>query len=226
MKIIAGMVTTLMVLISGACFFPDTAARAGDPDILPVGEFSRQELDTWIPKKFVNETFYSLALVDGKPSLKAVSRNSASGLIKKIQVDIEKYPFLNWQWRIENRLEGTFDEKQKSGDDYAARIYIVVSGGIAVWNTRALNYVWAKTSPREETWPNAFAGKNAVMKALRSSDDPVGTWQSEKRNVREDFKTVFKENIRFIDAVVLMSDTDNTQNDVTAYYGDIYFSAH
>ncbi|MBU2429571.1 MAG: DUF3047 domain-containing protein, partial [Proteobacteria bacterium] len=31
--------------------------------------------------------------------------------------------------------------------------------------------------------------------------------------------------VRFIDAVVLMSDTDNTQNSVTAFYGDIYFSS-
>jgi hypothetical protein len=165
-----------------------------------------------------------LTTIDGETALKAVSRQSASGLIKKIRVDLEKYPYLNWRWRIENRLTGTFDEKQKPGDDYAARIYVVVSGGIAIWNTRALNYVWAKNSPKGDVWPNAFAGSNAMMTALRSSDAPVSVWHSEKRNIREDFKTLFGKEVRFIDAVVLMSDTDNTQKEVTAHYGDIFFS--
>jgi hypothetical protein len=164
-------------------------------------------------------------MVDGERVLKAVSQNSASGLIKKIHVDLEKFPFLNWRWRIENRLTGPFDEQQKTGDDYAARIYVVVSGGIAIWNTRALNYVWARHSPKGEIWPNAFVKKNAVMVALRSSEAPVSVWQMEKRNIREDFKTLFHKEIRWIDAVVLMSDTDNTRKAVTAYYGDIYFSS-
>ncbi len=215
---------SILILMSGICFLSAMVALAGEQEILSVGAFSQQKLDNWLPKKFVNETRYSLTSIDGEMVLKAVSRNSASGLIKKIRVDLEKYPFLNWRWRIENRLTGTFDEKQKPGDDYAARIYVVVSGGIAIWNTRALNYVWAKNSPKGDTWPNAFAGNNAMMTALRSSDAPVSVWQGEKRNIREDFKTLFGKEIRFIDAVVLMSDTDNTRKEVTAHYGDIYFS--
>jgi hypothetical protein len=214
----------MTILMSGICFFSGTAAVAGEREILAVGEFSQQKLDHWQPKKFVNETRYALATIDGETVLKAVSRQSASGLIKEIRVDLEKYPYLNWRWRIENRLPDTFDEKQKPGDDYAARIYVVVSGGIAIWNTRALNYVWAKNSPKGDVWPNAFAGNNAMMTALRSADAPVAVWQSEKRNIREDFKAMFGKKIRFIDAVVLMSDTDNTQKEVTAHYGDIYFS--
>ncbi|MBU1343430.1 MAG: DUF3047 domain-containing protein [Proteobacteria bacterium] len=204
--------------------FSGGSAHAGEPDIISVGEFSQNRLDQWLPKQFVNETQYSLAMVDKDRVLKAVSRNSASGLIKKIRVDLETHPFLNWRWRIGNRLTGIFDEKQKSGDDYAARIYVVVSGGIAIWNTRALNYVWAQNSPKGDTWPNAFAKSNAVMMALRSSEAPISVWQTEKRNIREDFKKLFGKQIRYIDAVVLMSDTDNTKKQVTAYYGDIYFS--
>jgi len=64
------------------------------------------------------------------------------------------------------------------------------------------------------------------MMALRSSEDPLSSWHMEKRNVREDFLRLFGKEVRYIDAVVLMSDTDNTGNKVTAYYGDIYFSRH
>lgn len=215
----------ILALMAGICFLPCISAHAQDSAIIPVGEFSRQQMDQWIPKKFVNETVYSSARVNGKTALKAVSKNSASGLIKKIKINVEKYPFLNWQWRIDNRLSGNYDEKQKSGDDYAARIYVVVSGGMAIWNTRVVNYVWAKNVPKGEVWPSAFAGKNDVMIALRSAEAPVAVWQTEKRNIQEDFKKVFGKKIQFIDMIVLMSDTDNTRQTVTAYYGDIYFSA-
>ncbi len=208
----------------GLYLFPINFSHADEVSIIPAGKFSKGELNEWLPKKFVNETSYSLIKVGENTVLRAVSQNSASGLIKKIRVDIKEYPFLNWSWRIENQLTGTFDEKQKHGDDYAARIYIVVSGGIAFWNTIALNYVWSKNSIKGETWPSAFATKNSVMVALRSSEAPVSKWHWEKRNIHKDFKELFGREIRFTDAVVLMSDTDNTHKEVTAYYGDIYFS--
>ncbi|MDZ4154108.1 DUF3047 domain-containing protein, partial [Methylicorpusculum sp.] len=37
-------------------------------------------------------------------------------------------------------------------------------------------------------------------------------------------KHEFGEDIRYIDAVAIMSDSDDSQGKVTAYYGDIYFS--
>jgi hypothetical protein len=208
----------------GLYLFPINFSHADEVSTIPAGEFSKGKLNEWLPKKFVNEASYSLIKVGKNTVLRAVSQNSASGLIKKIRVDIKEYPFLNWSWRIENQLAGTFDEKQKHGDDYAARIYIVVSGGIAFWNTIALNYVWSKNSIKGETWPSAFATKNSVMVALRSSEAPVSKWHWEKRNIHKDFKELFGREIRFTDAVVLMSDTDNTHKEVTAYYGDIYFS--
>ena len=220
------IIKTVFFVVLWVMVFAGGKALSDQPDIVPVGEFSQHRMDDWSSKKFVDETVYTPSIIDGNKALEAVSQNSASGLIKKIRIDIEEYPFLNWRWRIENRLSGIFDEKQKEGDDYAARIYVVVSGGIAVWNTRALNYVWARNSKKGDTWPNAFAGDNAGMMALRSSEDPLSTWQTEKRNIREDFIRLFGKEVRFIDAVVLMSDTDNTRNKVTAYYGDIYFSRH
>ncbi|MDY6839762.1 MAG: DUF3047 domain-containing protein, partial [Thermodesulfobacteriota bacterium] len=36
---------------------------------------------------------------------------------------------------------------------------------------------------------------------------------------------LFGEEIQTIDAVALMTDTDNGKGEMTAFYGDIYFSA-
>jgi hypothetical protein len=155
--------------------------------------------------------------------LQAVSNNSASGLFKQQKIDLQKTPYLNWQWRIENRL-GKINEQSKSGDDYAARVYIVIDGGLAFWRTKAINYVWVSNSKKGKIWPNAFVGDQAKMIALRSDDAQIGTWYQEKRNIRQDLKNFFGENFNTIDAVAIMTDTDNSKGLATAYYGDIYFS--
>lgn len=189
-----------------------------------IAKFSEENLDNWERKSFKGETDYKIFTLDNQSVLKADSKGTASGLYKERKIDLSKTPFLNWSWRIENRLKPA-DEETKAGDDYAARIYVVISGGLAFWRTQAINYVWANTSPKGKTWPNAFAGKNAVMIALRSAEDPTGTWQKEKRNIADDLKQQFGENVRFIDAVAIMSDTDNTEDQMTAYFGDIFFTS-
>jgi len=190
---------------------------------LMIGSFSSGSLDHWESKEFKGQTKYQLMDLAGIRVLKAESADSASGLFKEQRIDLQKTPFLNWSWRIENRL-GNINEQAKSGDDYGARVYVVISGGLTFWRTKAINYVWASTSPTGKIWPNAFAGDHAMMIALRSSSEQTGTWYTEKRNILADLKQQFGEELRYIDAVAIMTDTDNAHGIVTAYYGDIYFS--
>ena len=194
-----------------------------DDNTLMIGQFSSGLLTGWQSKAFKNQTHYNFVDVVGGKALKAESANSASGLFKEQRIDLHKTPMLNWRWRIDNVL-GKIDEQARSGDDYAARIYLIAKGGVAFWRTKALNYVWASTTPKGEAWPNAYAGDSVMMFAVRSSGDVTGTWYTEKRNVLEDLKQQFHEDIPFIDAVAIMTDTDNSQGRATAYYGNIYFS--
>ena len=63
-----------------------------------------------------------------------------------------------------------------------------------------------------------------MMLAIRGPEAPLNTWLHEKRNVLADLKKLFGEDIRYIDAVALMTDTDNSRRKVLAYYGDLWFS--
>lgn len=191
---------------------------------VPVGEFSQGKLDGWESKAFKGKTDYALVDLNGRTALRAQSHAAASGLLREIRVDLNQTPYLNWSWCAQNTLD-KLDEQTKSGDDYPARIYVVVSGGLAFWRTRSLNYVWASTTPRGRTWPNAYAGDHVIMLALRSGTAEVGQWRQEKRDVRADLQSYFGESISHIDAVALMTDTDNSGRSAVAYYGDIYFSA-
>ena len=197
--------------------------NASVAETLQVSYFSASSLEGWEEKKFKGSTSYELSQIEDKQVLLAASNDSASALFKKIHIDIRKYPFLNWIWRIENRLD-TENERNKSGDDYAARIYVVIDGGIFIWRTKAVNYVWANQVSKGEIWENAFAGKNAMMMALRNRQDKLSTWYTEKRNISEDLKRLFGTEFHFIDAIAIMTDTDNSHGQSKAFYGDIYFS--
>lgn len=192
---------------------------------LAIGQFSSGSLEHWKSKSFKDQTDYQLTKLENTLVLQAESIDSASGLFKEQHIDLQETPILNWRWRIENRLN-TRNEQIKNGDDYAARVYVVINGGVFFWQTKAINYVWANASAKGTVWPNAFAGDHAIMIALRSSADPTGTWFSEKRNILNDLKQYLGENIRYIDAVAIMTDTDNSHGKAVSYYGDIYFTQH
>ena len=186
-----------------------------------VGNFSVGDLDGWKTQSFQGMTIYRLVSQDGRQVLEATSHGTASGLVRELRVDLEKLPYLNWSWRVDDVLT-EIDERTKAGDDYPARVYAIVSGGIAFWRTRTLIYVWSSRQPVGSTWENAFTGNARVM-ALQSGR--VTGWVTEQRDVRADFNRCFNDDITFIDAVAIMTDTDNSKQEATAWYGDIFFSS-
>lgn len=194
------------------------AARA---DVVGVGLFSTGKLDGWKSKVFDGSTQYRLATDNGIQALHARSRDAASGLYREMAVDLERTPLLEWSWKVDNLIDSP-DERSKAGDDYPARIYVVFSGGLAFWRTRAINYVWSSTQPAGSEWPNAYTA-NARMIAVRGTGDPVGSWVSERRDVRADYRRLFGTEPGEMSAVALMTDTDNTNLEASAWYGDIRF---
>ncbi len=188
-----------------------------------VGDFSHGNLDGWSDKVFHGITHYTLVTDSDRRVLKAESRNTASGLVKQARIDLTKTPYLHWSWKVVNTL-GNIDEHTKAGDDYPARIYVIFSGGVLFWRTRAINYVWSNNQPRGTVWQNAFTG-NARMIAVRGGVGQIGRWVEERRDVRGDYHRLFGNDARYADAVAIMTDTDNTHKSAVAYYGDIYFSS-
>ena len=206
--------------------YADPLLACGNPPektAILIGQFSKGSTQGWTPIVFSKLTRYELVDLDNAKVLRADSHGAASGLIYKQKIDLLKTPLLNWCWRVEQVLQNDH-EQGRSSDDFAARLYLVIDGGFMPWKTRALNYVWSSQLPVGELWKNPYAGKSAMMLAVRSNTSPGKIWFAETRNVYEDLEHAFGHKIRYIDAVAIMTDTDNTDSTAQTYYGDIYFS--
>lgn len=190
---------------------------------IDIAHFSQGDLSGWQTKTFAGETRYSLENSDGQLALRADSSAAASGRYREVNVDLNKTPILNWRWKVDGILTGN-DERTRKGDDYPARVYVVFSGGVIFWRTRAINYVWSNKQPIGSSWPNAFTD-HAYMIAIESGPDRAGQWVSERRDVRADYLRAFGEEPGRVDAIAIMTDTDNTGAVATAWYGDIWFTA-
>ncbi|MCB2225394.1 MAG: DUF3047 domain-containing protein [Desulfarculaceae bacterium] len=189
---------------------------------LIVGEFSAGDLSGWEPEEFKGRTAYAIVDQDGRKVLQAASQGTASGLVKKVDLELKDRPILSWSWKIERTVAGG-DGLTKEGDDFAARVYLVFPS-FFFWNTRAITYVWANRLPVGKAWPNAFAGKAVMMLAVDSGEAKAGQWVSHRRDVLADYRRLYGEDPPALGAVALMTDSDNTGTSAKAWYGDISLS--
>lgn len=190
-------------------------------------------INRWEPQVFSGESIYTLCEYKGRKALQALSNSSASGLVLKKKIDLSTTPYLNWSWLVEKQLLA-LDERSKSGDDFIARVYVVIDGGFRVWKTKSLSYVWSSNQDQGVVWDNAFAGSKVKMMSVQGKDAKTGEWHEEKRNVYQDLIDVFGDQgseaanlktYQYIDVIAIMTDTDNSEKEAESYYGDIEFSA-
>jgi len=242
--ICCGPVVVLLVLSCGSL-----SLYAALPERLKVGAFSSnppgEQLPTdWQPlnfSKIEQQTHYSLVAEDATVVVKAVSHQSASGLLRAISIAPADYPVIEWRWKIE-RILPRGNVTSRDGDDYPARIYIsfafdperatylqrlkhqaarLIFGPDTPY--RAISYIWGSNSQPGTMVANPFTDR-VMMIVVRGGDEMAQQWVSERRNIYEDYLQAFGEEPPMISGVAIMTDTDNTRDTATAWYGDIVFA--
>lgn len=208
----------LCLLVTNSAF-----AQSVNEDI-PVGRFSQGSLSDWDSRSFKGETIYEFIRDPdlGSTVLAATTDGAASGRYRKIKINLTKTPFLNWSWRV-TKIFPDIDENVKSGDDFPARIYVVIERGPLGTRSLALNYVWASQHRTGSEWPSPYTAQVRMM-AIDSGPKGLDAWVRHKRNLREDLGRIFGEEINEIDAVAIMTDADDHKGHAQSYYGDIWFS--
>ncbi|MDZ7696359.1 MAG: DUF3047 domain-containing protein [Deltaproteobacteria bacterium] len=221
---------------------------AESPRILEVGAFSTEKPDAGLPahwaplhfKDITRHTNYRLVNSDGRTVIAAKADASASGLIRKISIDPKEHPIIRWRWKVSNVLQKG-NVHQKAGDDYPARLYILFEHDpdkLSFFDKlkyeaaklfygeypplASISYIWASNAPEGLMVPNAYTDR-AMMFIVESGEAKVNRWVDEERDLYADYREAFKDEPPMISGVAIMTDTDDTSESATAYYGDILF---
>jgi hypothetical protein len=217
-----------------AGFVPFSASKPGAA--MPSGWESVKITDQKKP------TEYILISNDGHTVLQAKADGAATGLAQRIPIELDKWPVVEWRWKVDRliasadntkankedspvRLVFEFDGDKKKlpfGDRAALSLSESVSGREAPY--AQLMYIWSNSAPVNTIIPNPRTTR-VQMVVASSGSAGVGQWQSLSRNLREDYKRVYNEEPGKLLAYGVLTDTDNTGESVTAWYGDIVFKA-
>jgi hypothetical protein len=184
---------------------------------------------------------FSLVGDDGKTVLQVDSDNSAGSVAIPLTATLAQgNTNLEWRWKVSRVLEHA-DLEKKTGDDYAARVYVffdvpleslsfverskiklarLVAGSDVP--TAAICYVWDnKHRVGLRAWSPYSTRVRKIV--LQSGPEFVGRWKNESRDVAADFREAFGTDMPPVTGVAVGNDTDNTDDKVTTWYGDVVF---
>jgi hypothetical protein len=185
-----------------------------------------------------------MALVEdeGATVLRVRAEAAAGAAAHALDADPAATPILVWRWKVERALDraawGT-----REGDDFAARVYVTFDVPIdalpllqglririarAVFGeempTAALCYVWATREPPGTSGWNPYSDRVRMI-VLESGNARAGKWVDESRDVAADFQAAFGSSAPRINGVLVSSDTDQTGERATAWFGDLRLEA-
>src|SRR5436190_2349628 len=215
--------------------------------VIEVARFSRETAgglpDQWEPFVILPATpptQYRLVATSEGTVLEANADRSASGLYRRIRIDLKSHPVVEWRWKVVQPVAGA-DARVPVREDSPVRLVISFHGDINRLDFQEritlrlykgltgqtlpyamLMYIWAGTLPAETTIPSEHTGKIQMI-VLPSDQRHIGQWMNFRRNVLEDYRRVFGEEPGDIVAVGVMSDSDDTGQQARAQYGDIKF---
>lgn len=163
-------------------------------------------------------------------------------LARPLEVDLDRTPVLCWRWWVEEPVRQA-DMARKSGDDYAARVYVTfdlpssamslgtrmkLSLGRTLFGEQlpdaAINYVWDNQYPVGTTMPNAYTDR-AKMMVLRTGMDDTGQWVQERRHLLNDVRELFEADPAGPLQLAIASDSDDTGTATSALFADIHIVA-
>lgn len=174
--------------------------------------------------------------------MEAVVDSSMSLMARPVGVDVSRQPILCWRWFVDH-LVMKGDMTQKSGDDYAARIYVgftvpksELSGGArfklniarALYNKAlpdaALVYVWDNN---HRVGTSRKSSHSALLQLIvaEGGNARVGSWVTERVDVSNDFTKSFPNLSGRVTVLAVAADGDDTKSTGRAAFADLHFVA-
>jgi hypothetical protein len=211
-----------------------SAAQLGEPHPL--------EWQPWVFSRFNRRTDYRVIEMDGGRVLRAQAEKSASGLLQDVSIDPRTQNHIHWRWNVPQLLPNA-DLNRKGSDDSPVRVIVSFDGDLQKLDVEdramagmvkmvsgrdmpyaTLMYVWDNKMP-VGTFLESPHSTRAKLIVVASGPSQLGKWVPYSRNLVADFRKAFGEAPGKIITVGVMTDTNATEADALAYYGDIVISA-
>jgi len=160
----------------------------------------------------------------------ASDAESSFGISRNLKAHPREYPYLNWKWAA-SRLPDGADIRRRATDDQAAQIYVVFTptGFPHALTAPLLGYIWDTECPKGTAGTSAhpLAGRVRYI-VLRNKTDRLGQWITEKRNIYEDYRRLFKDinggEPPEVVGVTFFINAHNTKSRAESRFCDAYFS--
>lgn len=232
-------------LLLSTAFSVATPASAETVMVGNFSQYSQLPQEPWQVLRFdekIPATQYRLRTHAGIAAVEASADASMALLARPLRAELQRTPVLCWRWWVDAPVEQA-DMTQKSGDDYAARVYVTFNlpDSAMSFGTRvklglaravhgdelpdaAINYIWDNRHRIGTTQANAYTDR-AQMLVLRSGMTDTGRWVEERRNLLTDLQQLFGADTAQTLQLAVASDSDNTGTHTGALFADIHLVA-
>lgn len=238
------MISQFRVCCVGVAAMVATTVVA-QPNSLLVGPFSHLEAGGmpvgWEQMRFPSiaaETEYGLVSQQGRVVLEARSRRSASAALKRVSIDVERRPLVQWSWKTDpDCYVGDWSDPET--DDFPLRLFVIFEPTGGMFSRlkrfgpgfRGDSVVYVPQSVPART-SDAASHVNARIKVLPVEPTTLGAagvvasdgWTHHRRDVRADYRALFGREPDTVAGVAVMTDTDNSGTACVSHFGDISFS--
>jgi hypothetical protein len=221
--------------------------------ITPAGGLNPAWRVVGFPKKQADipPTRFDAAVQDGQPAVRVSTDHSYGTLVHAWQGPIPGQ--LAWRWRLDQPLSGgqrPADLLTKAGDDAALKLCVMFDHAlerVPFWERTGLRlarsvsgehlpaatlcYVWDSGHASGREGANPYTQRVRFI-SLRGSDTPQGRWQTEQRDVAQDFARLFADELPqgaatplaqlpAVTTVLLGADSDNTASTSLGWVADV-----
>jgi Protein of unknown function (DUF3047) len=235
----------LLALVFAAAFC--ALAQAASPPAFssaPAGQAPAPWRVIGLPERYAKPlTQFDVVDLAGTRVLRVKTENSWGTLATASSPPLPVSPqtTLKWRWRLDQPLLQT-DLSRKATEDAALKVCVsfdmpadsIPSGERALFKfvqffsrdklpTATLCYVWANKESIHSMLPSPVTHRVRYI-VLANSSNPLASWQSQERNLHDDFLKAFGHEAAAVparSAIVLGADSDNTASNSTGYIGDV-----
>ncbi|MGZ5079982.1 MAG: DUF3047 domain-containing protein [Usitatibacter sp.] len=204
----------------------------------------------WRSQRLPKAAPAELAMVNdgGATVLRVRSIAAAGGAVHALHAGAgaAAHPLLSWRWKID-RVVDQADMTRRSGDDYAARVYVffaVPMNELAFRDrlkillarilygeelpTAGICYVWDNRHPAGATAWSPYTDRIRMV-VVESGSARAGQWTEVRRDLEADFRAAFAAQgpkpVPAVTGIAAGNDTDQTGEAATAWFGDFRMEA-